>query len=201
MLYVSIFPLFLEDIFRFFENGVFQISNFYARIVYQLSDQTEDANVLFDFLKRTLTIHLTEAMVELKQKQGPYLLREFMVQWNNYLLFSKWLTKVFNYLDRYYLKFSNADSTVLTALKTFKSEVFEKMKVNLVNAVLEEIRKWREGEEVDWNVLHMVIECFITIGINKNAKIENGTAGEGSLKWGGEQNLNEYDSLFQDSFI
>ena len=66
MLYVSIFPLFLEDIFRFFENGVFQISNFYARIVYQLSDQTEDANVLFDFLKRTLTIHLTEAMVELK---------------------------------------------------------------------------------------------------------------------------------------
>jgi len=109
-----------------------------------------------------------------------------MTQWKNYLLFAKWLTKIFNYLDRYYLKFSNADNTVLTSLKYFKLNVFDKLKQPLVDAVLDEIRKWREGEEVNWNVLHMVIECFITIGITKNAKIENGTAGEGSLKWGGE---------------
>lgn len=78
-------------------------------------------------------------MIELKAKSGPYLLKEFMVQWNNYLLFAKWLTKVFNYLDRYFLKFSNADSTVLTALKTFKKYIFDQLKNELVQALLDEI--------------------------------------------------------------
>ena len=109
-----------------------------------------------------------------------------MRQWNNYLMLSKWLSKMFNYLDRYYLKFSNLDSTVLTAIKYFKRIVFDNLKQDLVEAVLDEIRKWREGEDVDWAVLHLVIESFITIGITKNAKSEKGTAGEGSHKWGGE---------------
>lgn len=142
--------------------------------------------MLFAFLKQTLNTHLTESLDLLRSKSGPALLNQFMIEWNNYLLFSKWLTKIFNYLDRYFLKFSNVDNTVLTALKTFKSKVFDNLKNELNSAVLEEIRKWREGEEVNWNCLHSVIECFITIGISKNAKIENGTSGEGSLKWGGE---------------
>lgn len=108
---------------------------------------------------------------------------------------------MFNYLDRYYLKFSNMDSTVLTGIKLFKQKVFDQLKVELVEAVLEEIRKWRQGDDVDWKVLHLVIESFITIGITKNAKIEKGTLGEGSLKWGGEQNLNEYDGLFEKTFL
>jgi len=109
-----------------------------------------------------------------------------MVQWRNYLILSKWISKTFNYLDRYYLKFSNMDSTVLTAIKLFKKNIFETLKTEMVESVLTEIRKWRETEDVNWEVLHMVIECFITIGITKGAKIEKGTAGEGSLKWGGE---------------
>lgn len=136
-----------------------------------------------------------------KMGGGPGLLSEFMVQWRNYLILSKWISKTFNYLDRYYLKFSNMDSTVLTAIKLFKKNIFETLKTEMVESVLTEIRKWRETEDVNWEVLHMVIECFITIGITKNAKIEKGTAGEGSLKWGGEQNLNDYDSLFEKNFI
>jgi len=152
-----------------------------------LSDQTNDANVLFEYLKEVLVKHLQNtALRKLKTLQGNALLVEFMEQWSNYIILAKWMSKMFNYLDRYYLKFSNMDSTVLTGIKLFKQKVFDQLKQELVEAVLEEIRKWRQGDDVDWNVLHLVIESFITIGITKNAKIEKGTLGEGSLKWGGE---------------
>ena len=140
-------------------------------------------------------------MAKLKQLAGPALLKEFQNQWNNYLILSKWMAKLFTYLDRYFLKFSNLDSTTLSALKFFKEMVFDKLKEPLVGSVLEEIRKWRDGDDVDWEALHFVIESFITIGITKNASIVRGTAGSGSYRWDGEQNLNEYDSLFEKRFI
>ena len=124
-----------------------------------------------------------------------------MQQWNNYLILSKWMSKVFNYLDRYYLKFSSLESTVQVAIKNFKNMIFQDIKQQLISAILDEIKRWRENEDVDWDVIHLVIEAFISIGITKNAKIEKGTSGEGSLKWGGEQNLNDYDSLFETPFI
>lgn len=171
-------------------------------IVYKLSDQTVDAEVLFQFLKDVLTKHLRNTCIrKLSELTANALLKEFMKQWSDYLILARWMSKVFNYLDRYYLKFSNMDSTILTSIKLFKSVVFDSQKKELVTAVLDEIRKWREGEDVDWAVLHLVIESFITIGITKNAKIEKGSAGEGSLKWGGEQNLHEYDGLFEKQFL
>jgi len=72
-------------------------------------------------------------------KQGAALLSEFMECWKNYLLFSKWLTKIFVYLDRYYIKFSNSDTTYQIELKSFRTIVYEKIKNNLVDAVLDEI--------------------------------------------------------------
>lgn len=109
-----------------------------------------------------------------------------MNQWNNYLILSKWMSKLFNYLDRYYLKFTSLDSTVQAAIKYFKEMIFQGIKEKLIGAILEEINKWRQNEDVNWDVIHLVIEAFISIGITKNAKITKGTAGEGSLKWDGE---------------
>jgi hypothetical protein len=48
---------------------------------------------------------------------------------------------------------------------------------------------------VNWRNIHAVIETFITIGITKNATI--GANPDSSLKWTGEQNLNEYDTIFE----
>ena len=67
-------------------------------------------------------------MAKLKQLAGPALLKEFQNQWNNYLILSKWMAKLFTYLDRYFLKFSNLDSTTLSALKFFKEMVFDKIR-------------------------------------------------------------------------
>jgi len=96
------------------------------------------------------------------------------------------------------LKFSNTPNTIQCALQEFKDNVFIKFKDILSESVLEQFKKWREGEDVNWKNIHAVIETFITIGITKNAAISNNP--DGSLKWTGEQNLNEYDNGFERQF-
>ena len=105
------------------------------------------------------------------------------------------MTKVFNYIDRYFLKFSNTPSTIQCALQEFKDHVFVQFRPVLIESVLEQFTRWREGEDVNWRNIHAVIETFITIGITKGANI--GTNPDGSLKWTGEQNLNDYDTIFE----
>lgn len=109
------------------------------------------------------------------------------------------MTKVFNYIDRYFLKFSNTPSTVQCALQEFKDSIFTKFKEILSESVLEQFNWWREGEDVNWRNIHAVIETFITIGITKNATIGNNI--DGSIKWSGEQNLNDYDNGFEKYFL
>lgn len=122
-------------------------------------------------------------------------MKEYMKQYQDYLILAKWMTKVFNYIDRYFLKFSNTPSTVQCALQEFKDNVFVRFKEVLIESVLEQFKQWREGVDVNWRNIHAVIETFITIGITKNATI--GANPDSSLKWTGEQNLNEYDTIFE----
>lgn len=70
------------------------------RIVYNLSDQTNEAQKLYDFLKKTLGDHLKFITVEkLKRLSGENFMKEYMKQYQDYLILAKWMTKVFNYID------------------------------------------------------------------------------------------------------
>ena len=46
----------------------------------------------------------TEALPQIESKRGDALLTTFVQQWNNFLLFSRMVDKMFDYLNRYYLK-------------------------------------------------------------------------------------------------
>jgi phosphomevalonate kinase len=61
------------------------------------------------------------------------------------------MKKMFDYLDRYYLKNGNerCHNLVDNALFQFKERIFDKKKVEFVNAILQEIHKDRENEIVD----------------------------------------------------
>jgi hypothetical protein len=73
----------------------------------------------------------------------------------------------------------------------FKSIIFDQIKYELGEIVLEEIRKWRNSEEVEWDVLYTVVESFSSITIFENEVIEKSTVRKGSLKWGGKQDVDE----------
>jgi cullin 1 len=39
----------------------------------------------------------------LREKHGEFLLRELVLRWKNHRIMVKWLSRFFNYLDRYYI--------------------------------------------------------------------------------------------------
>ena len=129
---------------------------------------------------------------------GEPLLREYIRQLDNFTILARWLSKVFNYIDRYYLMFNQLDSTSLVSLKTFREVVFTDLRKKLLDALMNEITKYREGEEVNWDILHKTIETFINVGYKKDVKLKK--VGE-NFQWTGEKNLQEYDELFEKTFI
>lgn len=126
------------------------------------------------------------------------MLREYIRQLDNFTILARWLSKVFNYIDRYYLMFNQLDSTSLVSLKTFREVVFTDLKKKLLDALMDEIRKHREKEDVNWDVLHKTIETFINVGYKKDVKLKK--VGE-IYQWTGEKNLQEYDEMFEKNFI
>lgn len=126
------------------------------------------------------------------------MLREYIRQLDNFTILARWLSKVFNYIDRYYLMFNQLDSTCLVSLKTFREVVFTDLRKKLLDALMDEITKHREKEDVNWDTLHKTIETFINVGYKKDVKLVK--VGE-NFQWTGEKNLGEYDDLFEKTFI
>jgi hypothetical protein len=126
------------------------------------------------------------------------LLREYIRQLDNFTILARWLSKVFNYIDRYYLMFNQLDSTCLVSLKTFREVVFTDLRKKLLDALMDEITKYREKEDVNWDILHKTIETFINVGYKKDVKLKK--VGE-VFQWTGEKNLQEYDEMFEKTFL
>lgn len=125
-------------------------------------------------------------------------MREYIRQLDNFTILARWLSKVFNYIDRYYLMFNQLDSTSLISLKTFREVVFTDLRKKLLDALMDEIRRFREKEDVNWEVLHKTIETFINVGYKKDVSLKK--VGE-IFQWTGEKNLQEYDEMFEKTFI
>lgn len=60
--------------------------------------------------------------------------------------------------------FNQLDSTSLVSLKTFREVVFTDIRKKLLDALMDEITKHRELEDVNWDTLHKTIETFINVG-------------------------------------
>ena len=138
------------------------------------------------------------ACTKIGDLSGEPLLREYIRQLDNFTILARWLSKVFNYIDRYYLMFNQHDSTCLVSLNTFRQVVFTDLREKLLAALMDEFTKHREKDDVNWDVLHKTIETFINVGYKKDVRLVK--VGE-NFQWTGEKNLNEYDELFEKNFI
>lgn len=199
---MQVIDSFIQNLYEFFETGEMKTSNrpfveCYT-IVYKLADHKDHATELYDYHKKTIRDHLKEACIKIGDLAGEPLLREYIQQLDNFTILARWLSKVFNYIDRYYLMFNQLDSTCLVSLKTFREVVFTDLRKKLLDALMDEIRKFREKEDVNWETIHKTIETFINVGYKKDVKLKK--VGE-IFQWTGEKNLSEYDDLFEKEFI
>lgn len=103
---------------------------------------------------------------------------------------SKLLERVFEFLDRFYIKNDKKlDPLGVTAMNIFKENCYAKMKIPLIEEIKKQFHDDRNGNVVDVVLLKKVIQCYVDMGMgvpkpNKNVE---------GFYWMGTKNLMFYN--------
>ncbi|KAK9809634.1 hypothetical protein WJX73_009175 [Symbiochloris irregularis] len=102
----------------------------------------------------------------LEAHSDEYLLKELYQRWSNHKVMVRWLSRFFNYLDRYHITRHGLPSLADVGLIQFKDRVYQRQKSNACAAILKAIEREREGDQVDRALLKNVLDIFIEVGMN-----------------------------------
>ena len=137
-------------------------------ICYNLCTQRAPHNFsekLYEYHGITLTGYLGEHVLpSLQSRNGDLLLAELIKRWKHHKIMNKWMKRFFTYLDRYYVKHHSHSSLQRVGVESFKKEVYNHIRENVVTAMLASIEKERNGEEVDHQQLKRCVAVFETMG-------------------------------------
>jgi len=78
---------------------------------------------------------------------------------------NKWMTKFFNYLDRFYVKHHSLPTLSQAGLRHFKENIYEEIKRESTNAIIGLIDQEREGNMIDKTLIKTNIELYENIGM------------------------------------
>ena len=134
----------------------------------------------------------------MKDRRGEDLLNTLVKIWANFVIFSKSIDRAFDYLNRYYLRNSNLPLVGHRCLQIFKEEVFNPLKQHITKALMEQITKDRNGEQISKEIVQKSIAIFVDIGLvlPKPMRTRDGT-----FLWQGDRNLQVYDEEFEECFL
>jgi len=114
----------------------------------------------------TVTIYLSNKVLPvLKERHGEFLLRELVLRDSNHSVMNKWLWKFFCYLDRYYVKYHALPLLNQAGLKLFKNIIFDELKKDVANALLDLINQERDDSVVDRGLMKDVVKIFENMGM------------------------------------
>ncbi|XP_019090945.1 PREDICTED: cullin-2-like, partial [Camelina sativa] len=109
----------------------------------------------------------------IRTKHDEYMLREFVLRWDNHKVLVRWLSRFFFYLDRYFTARRNLPSLNLVGLTSFRDLVYQEGHSIAKDAVLALIRKEREGEQIDRALLKNVVQVYVGNGLGEMDKYED----------------------------
>jgi cullin 1 len=101
----------------------------------------------------------------LGESHDEFFLRTLVTRWKNHKLLTKWLAKIFNYLDRYYIVRYNLPKLQNVGIESFRNTIYKELHVKTRLAVLKEMEKDREGEIVDTDLLRDTLSIFQEVGM------------------------------------
>ena len=107
-------------------------------------------------------------MPRIKEKHEEAMLRELVRRWDNHKLLVRFLSHVFKYLDRFYVKRLQLLELAEVGSQSFHDIVFNAVKREVRSAILDLIRRERECELVDKKLVKEVIEIFVEMRGNRN---------------------------------
>lgn len=92
------------------------------------------------------------------------MLRELVRRWDNHKLMIRFLSHVFKYLDRFYVKRLSLPELADVGSQSFHEIVFNAVKREVRTAILALIQREREGEMIDTKLVKDVVAIFVEMG-------------------------------------
>merc|ERR1719271_2402119 len=105
----------------------------------------------------------------IKEKHDEAMLQELVRRWENHKLMIKFLSHVFKYLDRFYVKRLSLPELAEVGSQKFLEIVFNAVKREVRTAILELVRRERECEQVDKKLIKDVVGIFVEMGGSRNS--------------------------------
>ncbi len=134
---------------------------FYDRDCYQMCIQKPPdcfAKELYDRYDETFSNYLTNhSYPAIISKSDKFLIQELVKRWQDHTVMMKWMYDLFRYIDRYYVGRNSKDNLKELALMRFRTLVFTRVKSAATTALLDMIKKDRDGEENDRDLLKAAI--------------------------------------------
>ena len=101
----------------------------------------------------------------LREKHGEHMLRELVKRWENHKIMVRWLSRFFNYLDRYYITRHALPALRDVGMLCFRDLVYVELKGGAKDAVLALVDRERGGEQVDRPLVKAVLGLFVEMGL------------------------------------
>jgi len=115
----------------------------------------------------------SKVLPALVEKKGEYMLRSLMSRWDNHKIMVRWLSRFFNYLDRYYVQRHHYATLNQVGVGCFRRLVYEEIKPSMKTAVLALIDKEREGEKSDRGLIKSITSIFVEMGLGTMDAYQN----------------------------
>lgn len=121
------------------------------------------------WLRHHMQTHSVPAIKEAIERSSVF--EELVKQWDQHKLLTRWLLKLFDYLDKIYLKGREVSAIAEGApdLRTgcmllFEKSIFSSVQNEVVTAMLEAIAAERRGERTNRNSLKSAVEVLVEVG-------------------------------------
>ncbi|GMY16841.1 cullin-1 [Fagus crenata] len=120
---------------------------------------------LYDKYREVFEEYISSTVLpSITEKHDEFMLRELVRRWLNHKFMVRWLLRFFHYLDRDFIPRRSLPSLNEVGLTCFRDLVYQEVKANARDAVINLIDKEREGEQIDRALLKNVIDIFVKIG-------------------------------------
>lgn len=162
-------------------------------------DNNDNGGKLYQYVQQIFKDYIqNEALRLIKQRQDQgQLIEGFLKAFDNYAMLAKLMDRMFDYLNRYFLKNQNLKSIGITAMEIFVSKCYEQVKDSLRNQLLNVFTQDRNGKDADESQLAAVIKTYVQMGLTaaQPQRIND------KYFWEGSKNLTHYENEFEVHFL
>ena len=170
----------------------------YQLIIYQC-DTNDNNEQIYQIFEEFVNEYLQNEVIPLLESSGgEQLLLNLVKVWNAYIIYAKMMDRSFEYLNRYYLKNNQLQLVGEKCMSMFQEKIFNLRKVAITEAILAQIKKDRNGDAINKEVVQKCIAVYVDIGLVKPKPMRTR---DGLFLWQGDRNLAVYDDHFEAEFL